>query len=191
LLGVWFTTTFTRSVPILTRLYTGHLTLLPALFAILIIAHVYLIKQHGISKKPGEGAISGPPTKDDGNSRFTTHLRKMTGYGLLLLALASTLSLVIPAPLGLAGVSGVEVSKPPWMFLPFYPLEDFLGIRGLLVGGGVLFGMLALAPILDRSPYLSPKRRRWIIIAGVLLLVVLIALGVIAWVSQPVPHLLE
>lgn len=191
LLGVWFTTAFTLSVPILTRLYIGHLTLLPALFTILIIAHIYLIKQHGISQKPADEAVSGPSSKDAGGSRFTTHLRKMTGYGLLLLALASSLALAFPAPLGKAGVTGVEVTKPPWMFLPFYPLEDIFGIRGLLIGGSVLFGLLALVPILDRSLWLSPRRRRWIMIAGVIILLLLIALGIFAWASQPVPHLME
>ena len=188
--GVWFTSEFTRSVPILTRLYLGHVTLLPAIFTLLIIAHVYLIKQLGISPKPTLDALSGPPSKEQGSSRFTQHLRKMAGYGLWLLGLAGVLALVWPARLGYPGVSGAEVTKPPWMFLPFYPLEDVLGIRGLLVGGIVLFGLLALVPFVDRSKWVSPRRRKWIIIAGIILLVILIALAGYAWVSRPVPHLM-
>lgn len=189
--GVWFTSEFTRSVPILTRLYLGHVTLLPAAFTLLVIAHVYLIKQLGISPQATEEATSGPPAKEQGISRFTVHLGRMTGYGLLMLALAGALALLWPAPLGQAGVPGAEVTKPPWMFLPFYPLEDVLGIRGLLVGSIALFGLLALVPFVDRSPWLSPRRRRWIIAAGIILLVLLIVLGGYAWLSRPVPHLME
>ncbi|HBY94836.1 MAG TPA: cytochrome B6 [Chloroflexi bacterium] len=189
--GVWFTSEFTRSVPILTRLYLGHVTLLPAAFTLLIIVHVYLIKQLGISPRATAEATSGPPMKEQGASRFTTHLRRMAGYGLLLLALAALLALLWPAPLGQAGVPGAEVTKPPWMFLPFYPLEDLFGIRGLLISSVVLFSLLALVPFVDRSPWLSRRRRQWIIVAGIILLVLLIALASYAWLSRPVPHLME
>lgn len=188
--GVWFTNEFTLSAPLLTRLYLGHVAVLPAAFTLLIIAHIYLIKQLGISPKATADATSGPPTKEQGRSRFTEHLRKMTGYGLLLFALAGVLALAWPAPLGLQGVPGAEVTKPPWMFLPFYPLEDVFGIRGLLMGSGVLFALLALVPFVDRSPWLSPRRRRWIVAAATLLLVVLIVLAGYAWLSRPAPHLM-
>ncbi len=189
--GVWFTSEFSRSVPLLTRLYLGHVTLLPAAFTLLIIAHVYLIKQLGISPRPTDEATSGPPTKEQGTSRFTIHLRRMAGFGLLLLTLVGALALVWPAPLGQAGVPGAEVTKPPWMFLPFYPLEDLFGVRGLLVSSVILFALLALVPLVDRSPWLSPRRRRKIIAAGILLLALLVILGGYAWLSRPAPHLME
>lgn len=115
----------------------------------------------------------------------------MAGYGLLLLALAALLALLWSAPLGQAGVPGAEVTKPPWMFLPFYPLEDLFGIWGLLISSVVLFALLALVPFVDRSPWLSPRRRQWIIVAGIVLLVLLVVLGGYAWLSRPVPHLME
>ncbi len=189
--GMWFTSEFTRSVPILTRLYIGHVTLLPAALTFLVIAHLYLIKQLGISPRAAEQATSGPPASGPGVSRFSVHLRKMTGYGLLLLALAGTLALFWPAALGQAGVAGAEVTKPPWMFLPFYPLEDVFGIQGLLLSSIALFVLLALVPFVDRSPWLSPRQRRWIILAGAILLLALIVLAGYAWLSRPVPHLME
>jgi len=190
LLGGWFTSEFTRSVSILTRLYIGHIVLLPAVFIALIAIHAYLIKQLGISPQATKDATSGQLTKDQGNSNFTVHLRKMTGYGLLLLALIGVLALVYPAPLGQAGVPGVEVTKPPWMFLPLYPLEDLFGINGLLLGSALIFILLGLVPFVDRVPWLSPCRRRWILISGIVLLALLSGLGVYAWFSQPVPHLM-
>ncbi len=189
--GVWFTSEFTRSVPILTRLYLGHITLLPAVFTLLIIAHVYLVKQLGISPRATEEATTDTASEEPRTSSFAVHLRKMIGYGLLLFALVGVLALIWPAPLGQAGVPGEEVTKPPWMFLPFYPLEDIFGIKGLLAASIGLFTLLGLVPFIDRSPWLSPKRRRWIIVAGALLLILLIALGGYAWISRPVPHLME
>src|SRR3970282_1099786 len=45
-LGGWFSGEFSRSVPLLTRLFNSHANILPLLFGLLIAAHVYLIKQH-------------------------------------------------------------------------------------------------------------------------------------------------
>ncbi len=188
--GLWFTSEFTKSVSILTRLYLGHVTLLPAVLTVLVIAHLYLVKQLGISPRPTESATSGSTDPMPADSRFSGHIRKMAGFGLILLSLAGTLALIWPAPLGQAGVPGTEVTKPPWMFLPFYPLEDVLGIRGLLVGAVSLFGLLGLVPFLDRSPWLSPRRRNWVIGFGILILAVLIGLGILAWLSRPVPHIM-
>lgn len=191
LFGVWFTTEFSRSVPILTRLYLGHVTVLPAAFTALIALHLFLVRQLGISDEPSEDATSGPPQATDGRRQFTEHLRKLAGYGLVLLTIAGGLALASPAALGYQGVTGVEVTKPPWMFLPLYPLEDLMGTQGILVGSAVLFGLLSLVPFLDRSPWLSPRKRRWMIVAGAGILVLVVALGVFAWQSRPVPHLIQ
>lgn len=191
-IGTWFTGEFTRSVPLLTRLYLGHVSLMPVLLVLLVIVHLYLVKQLGISPRATADATSGPPTKEQGSSRFTVHLKRLVGYGLLLLALVGTLALLLPAPLGQAGVPGAEVTKPPWMFLPFYPFEDWLGINGLLISGVVLFLLLALVPFVDRSSWLSPRKRRWVIVAATVLLIALIVLGLSAWFSTPeVEHLME
>ncbi|NOZ50587.1 MAG: cytochrome bc complex cytochrome b subunit [Chloroflexi bacterium] len=189
--GVWFTSEFTRSVPILTRLYIGHLTLLPAAFTLLIAGHMYLIKYHGISKHATLEATVDDDEQDAVSSSFTLHLRRLLGYGLILLAIVGALAVFWPAALGQAGIPGEEVTKPPWMFLPFYPLEDVAGINGLVGGSALLFILLALVPFVDRSRWLSPRKRRWIMIVGVLLLIVLISLGSYAWLSRPVPHLME
>ncbi|MCL5999593.1 MAG: cytochrome bc complex cytochrome b subunit [Chloroflexi bacterium] len=193
-LGVWFTGEFSRTVPILTRLYVGHVTLLPALFVVLMAVHFYLIKQLGISRKATADATSGPTSATSGESvtsRFTVHLQKMVGYGLLLFSFIIILSLFFPAPLGKAGIAGAEVTKPPWMFLPIYPLEDLLGITGLLIGGATLFILLAAVPFVDRSPWLSPRRRKWVIAVGMIILMALIILGGYAWLSRPAVHLIQ
>lgn len=190
--GTWFTGEFTRSVPLMTRLFFGHISILPILLILLLFVHFYLINRLGISPQATADATSGPATKGGGSSRFTSHLRRLVGYGLLLWALIGVLALLLPAPLGQAGVAGAEVTKPPWMFLPIYMFENWLGINGILAASVILFLLLALVPFVDRSPWLSPRKRQWIMIAGVILLVALIVLGIAAWTTTaPAEHLME
>ena len=187
-LGAWFSAEFSRSVPLLTRLFDGHATILPLLFGLLIAAHVYLIKQHGISPKVAPDAVSRA-TAGEGKARLDVHLRRMAGYGLLVLALAMFLSLIWPAPLGQPGVAGAEATKPWWMFVWLFPAEEAWGARALVIVPLVLGGLLALVPILDRSPYLSPRRRMALSVAAGLILVAIVASGVVAALQPVTAHL--
>lgn len=188
-LGSWFSPEFSRSVPLLTRLYNGHVTILPLIFALLIVVHIYLIKQHGISPKVTTEAVSRA-TAGEGGSRFDLHLRRMAGFGLFVLALALLFSLLFPAPIGQPGVAGAEVTKPWWMFLWLFPAEEAWGSRALVAVPAVIGILLTLVPILDRSPYLSPARRKTLlVVAGIILLAIVIS-GVIA-ALQPVSAHLE
>ena len=187
-LGTWFSAEFSRTVPLLTRLFNAHITILPLLFGLLIAAHIYLIKQHGISPKVTPDAVSHG-TAGEGESRFDVHLQRMAGYGLLVLALALLLSLLFPASLGQPGVAGVEITKPWWMFIWLFPSEEVWGSRALLIIPAILGVLLALVPILDRSPYLSPARRKWLLIVTGLILIVIVVSGVVAAVQPVTAHL--
>lgn len=183
-LGAWFSSEFSRSVPLLTRLFNAHVTILPLLFGLFVAAHIYLIKQHGISPKVTPDATTHA-TAGEGESRFTIHLVRMIGFGLLVLSLALVASLILPAPIGQPGVAGAEVTKPWWMFVWLFPAENALGVTGLLIVPAILGGLLALVPILDRNPYLSPGRRKALIISAALILLVIVASGVISTL-QPI-----
>ena len=187
-LGAWFSAEFSRSVPLLTRLFNGHIMVLPLIFGLLIAAHIYLIKQHGISPKITPDAVSHS-TAGEGASRFNVHLLRMLGYGLFVLALALLLSLLLPAPLGQPGVAGAEVTKPWWMFVWLFPAEEAWGAQALVIVPAILAVLLALAPILDRSPYISPARRRVLLIGAGLILVVIVISGVVATLQPVTAHL--
>jgi ubiquinol-cytochrome c reductase cytochrome b subunit len=189
--GAWFSAEFGHRVPLLTRLYTAHATLLPAAFSLLLIAHLFLIKQHGISPLPQESIQAGQSPVGQRMSRFILHLRRMAGFGLILLALVSMLALVLPAPLGLPPVPGEEVTKPPWMFLPLYPLENVWGVQAILWASVVLFALLALVPFLDRSPYLTLRHRRAALVVGAIVLAILIGLTIYGAFTVPVTHVGE
>jgi ubiquinol-cytochrome c reductase cytochrome b subunit len=189
--GFWFSEDFTASLPILGRLYMAHVVILPALGTLLLIAHFLLVKRHGISSLPAraDAAVDGGPQPAKGGSTFTAHLARMAGFGLLIVAAATIVTLIWPAGLGPRPVPGVEETKPPWMFLPFYPFEDWFGLSALLWVPAILFGGLALVPFVDRSPYRSPARRRMWLIVGAVVAVALVALVVYALVTVPQAHI--
>jgi ubiquinol-cytochrome c reductase cytochrome b subunit len=187
-LGGWFSAEFSRSVPLLMRLFTGHVTILPLIFGLLIAAHIFLIKQHGISPKVAPDAVTRPTT-GEGDSNFGLHLRRMMGFGLFVFALALVLSLLVPAPLGQPGVAGAEVTKPWWMFVWLFPAEAAWGARALVIVPAVLGALLALVPILDRSPYLSPARRKVLLIVAAVILVAITISGIVAALQPVAAHL--
>ena len=193
--GVWFTTEFTTSTPILQRLFIAHVAILPLLLIGLMAAHFYLIKHHGISSVPGREEQRPQQVTDtqaairsEGHVPFTNHMLHIAGWGLLLTAGGSLLALLISAPLGDVIDPGEEKTKPLWMFLPLYPLEDWIGIRALL--WAPIAGVIGLAavPFIDRFGS-SSLRRRWILIAAaVLVIAVMAALAIYAQGSTPAEH---
>jgi len=191
--GFWFSEEFTTSLPIVGRLYIAHIAILPGIGVMLLIAHFLLVKRHGISALPAQAdaAVEGGPVPATGGSTFTAHLVRMAGFGLFMLAVATVLSLLWPAGLGPRPVPGVEETKPPWMFLLFYPFEDWFGLAALLWVPVILFGGLALVPFLDRSPYRSPSRRRVFVAIGFIVAFALVVLVFYAWVTVPQAHVQE
>lgn len=188
--GGWFSQDFSLSVPMLTRLYTVHIAILPALFTLLLLAHMMLVKYHGVSPRAVPKARSGTWGKR-GDGRFSTHLRRMSGYGLWLLALAGGLALIWPAFLGFAPVTGAEVTKPPWMFWWLYAFENWGGAAALLWVPIVFFGLLALVPWFDRSPYLAPRQRPVTVAVGIVVLLALVALSIYVGLAPAVSHIAE
>ncbi len=189
--GAWFTSSFTKSVPILTRLYIAHISILPALLALLVVGHFFLVKHHGISGLPGHDPTRKGETDteeaivEEGASPFSAHVRKMVGFGLMLGGLAAALALVMAAPLGQPIVQGKELTKPAWMFVALYPFENWFGLRALLWAPIIVATGLAAVPLLDRSRS-SSLRSRW----PLLLLGLLFALAYMAFViyGKLAPH---
>lgn len=75
--GGWFSPTFSRHVPLLTRLFMAHVSLLPMLMFMLLAGHIYLVRQHGISgpltgaAPPGTHYNVFPPPQE--GSRLRVH----------------------------------------------------------------------------------------------------------------------
>lgn len=212
--GFWFSSSFAAHTPILVRLYSAHIMLIPGLIVILVTLHALLIKRHRISNHPGLPApapdtpedlhafsaqltapalveVTTPPgeTYLEAREPFTHHLRRVGAFGLVLLALLSVVAVLFPPPVGPTPVAGVEVTKPTWPFWWMFTLENWFGLPAILWGGIVLFALLFAVPFIDRNPKRSWRTRPVAMTAGALVLVALIVLTVLTAITTPAAHL--
>lgn len=174
-LGTILTPEFTPSSPLLTRLYGMHVSVLPLALLALLALHLWLVRHLGVSARGG-GAIT----------TFGSHLRRLGGFALIVVALLSVAALSWPADLLAPGVAGAETTKPFWPFLWIYAAENLFGMSGMLVAPGVLFGFLALVPVADRQDDRLAKVTR---LLGAVLFVLMMAAIVYAAVAPAQSHL--
>lgn len=170
--GSVLTPEFTPSTPLLSRLHSLHVSVLPLALLALILGHFALIRIHGIHSHEPKTA------------RFTQHARRLTAFGLFLFAGMGILAFAFPAALGHPGVNGVEVTKPFWPFLWIYAVENTVGMTGMIIAPIVLFGFLAAVPLLDRGHDRGASRPRWMLALGILVLVAYIG-GIVYGVFAP------
>ena len=179
-LGHWFAHAFAENVSLLLRLYIAHVSILPGILVLLLAAHFWLVKRHGISQRPGRPVGEMLP--------FTTHLKHLARYGLVLLGIILVLGVLLPPAVGPAPVEGIEVTKPPWPFLPLFAFENWVGVPGLFWASVGLFILLLLIPFVDRSPEAPPAARRARLASGFILLLALAGLGLLAWLTPGAVH---
>lgn len=190
--GVFFSESFTEAVPVLARLYAAHVSILPLVATLLFVVHFFLVKHHGISPLPAaadrgeapDGKV--PPAQLTG--RYSAHLGRMLGLGLLVAAAAAVLGLAFPAPLGEAPDPKIEVTKPPFLFYWLYAFENWFGVRAVLYAGLAFFAALLLVPLADRSPWRGLRRRPIVAALGALAIVALIALSLIVLFTPVAEH---
>jgi ubiquinol-cytochrome c reductase cytochrome b subunit len=142
----------------LLRWYSAHVFLLPAALITLVVAHLALMRRHG---------ISGPvrPSNAPAIPFYPYHALKDTLVVAAVFALLLALAVTIPAPLEpMADPTDASyVPRPEWYFLSlFQMLKYFPGplepIATMVIPGLVVGGLLAL-PFLDRRPDRHPLKR--------------------------------
>lgn len=177
----WFAPAFSQAAPLLLRLYVAHIVVLPATIFFVLVVHFWLIKKHGISPIPGRPA--GPMLS------FTSHLAHLGKYAAVLVGLFLIFAVLRPPAVGPAPVEGIEVTKPPWPFLPLFAVENWVGVPGLLWVSLAAFILLALVPLLDRSPSTRPSERRAVLVLASIFLLLLVGLALLAWLTKGVEHI--
>lgn len=188
-LGFWFTPEFTDSVAQTTRLYLAHVSILPILVTVLIVVHTLLVKRHRIAPQPwGAADEVAARERDEHAAPFTTHLAYIGKWALVVLGTSLVLVAVVPVKLGAAGITGIEITKPPWYFLWLYPLENWFGLSPLWIVPGLLTLGLLSVPFLDRSREHDPRRRRAWMAVGTLVLVAWLFLTIYGAVTGPATH---
>lgn len=179
-LGAFLTHEFTPSAPLLSRLYALHVSALPIVLMALLGLHLYLIRYLGIHTLSVESR-QGPT--------FRHHLWRIGAYAAWLTAGLLALAVVFSRGLGHAAVQGVEVTKPPLVFLWIVAIENWLGIGALAIVVPLAFGALLLVPLADRRRADSPRGRRVRVVLLAVGWTVLTALTVAAWLAPQQQHL--
>lgn len=190
-IGTFFSPQFAERIPLLTRVFTAHVSVLPALLVLLLTAHFLLIKLYGLAPNAfaHREATTRKTSSEPTHATFLQHMGVVGAYALVGLGVLVFLSVTLPAQLGPAPVEGVEITRPWWPFLSLFALENWIGLRGLVWASAALFIALALVPLLDRSPYLHPSRRIAFLIVYALLALAMVALGFYAKFAPGTAHL--
>ncbi|HEX6581067.1 MAG TPA: cytochrome b N-terminal domain-containing protein [Actinomycetota bacterium] len=171
-------------IPLLHRLYTLHIAILPAVFFLVIAVHLLLVKRHGMAPSPFRTGPVPEPTE-----HFSRHLARLGGFALILIGIVTVLAVIAPPVHGPAPVEGIEVTKPPWPMLWLYPVENWVGVSGILWATLVIFAALLIVPFVDRGEERDPSKRLWVVIpAGIVVLAVL-GLIVYALVTPVTTHI--
>lgn len=140
------------------RWYTAHVFLLPAALVLFVIAHIALMRRHGISGplQPQDG----PPTPF-----YPHHAFKDTLVMAAIFAVVLTMAWMLPAPLDeIANPADASyIPRPEWYFLSLFQLLKYfpgpLEPLATLVIPGLVVGFLFALPFLDRGKDRHPFRR--------------------------------
>ncbi|GAW91939.1 cytochrome b N-terminal domain-containing protein [Calderihabitans maritimus] len=181
--GILFSDEFAQGVPLLTRMYSLHVSMLPILVLGLLAVHLLLVKCLKISPLPWGHANTGQKQK------FSQHLVKLIGFGLVLSGILILLAVLRPPAIGPVPVEGIEATKPPWLFLSIFSIENWTGLYGLLITAAFLGLALVVVPFIDRAATNNIGQRKSIVVSGVLIFVIAVALTFNGYISQPEQHL--
>jgi len=164
----------------LTRFFSLHVIVLPAITATLVIAHVALFRRHGVTPgwRRGDAALdaASQPFWPDQLARDFAAMAVVLAVMLLVVVRGHGAPLEAPAD-----PASAYDARPEWYFLPLYQLLksfpgrlEWVGALGApLLAGGLLF----LLPLLDRGPTRAPGSRKRFIGAVLLVLLGAAALG--------------
>jgi ubiquinol-cytochrome c reductase cytochrome b subunit len=181
--GYWLSPEF-GGIPLLHRLYTLHIAILPAIFFLVVAVHLVLVKRHGMSPSPFRKGPVPEPTEP-----FSRHLARLGGFALILVGIIAVLAVVAPPTHGPLPVEGIEVTKPPWPMLWLYPIENWVGVSGILWATLVIFVALLIVPFVDRGEERHPLKRLPVVIPAALVALTVIGLIIYALVTPVATHI--
>lgn len=168
----------------LSRWFALHVIVLPAILVLMVAAHLFLMRRHGISGPVrGRAGLTHPFYPQQAARDLTVIL--LTASVMAALAWRG-----LPALERMADPSDATyIPRPEWYFLGLFQLLKFmpgrLEIFGALVLPGLVMLLLAALPWLDRTGE-RDLRRRPIVLGGVIAgLITLVSLTAAGWRDQP------
>jgi quinol-cytochrome oxidoreductase complex cytochrome b subunit len=169
----------------LTRWYSVHVIFLPALFVLLVVTHLVLMRRQGISG-PVRTRRGVPSAFYPGQAARDTLVVASVLAVLVAFAWQGAPPLESPAD----ATDATYVPRPEWYFLGLFQLLKYfpgkLEVVGAMIVPGIAGLFLALLPWIDRGPDRDPRKRPLVMAAvmvGVVGLAVLTSLG---WRDRPV-----
>lgn len=130
----------------LTRLFVFHIGALPTVMIGLIVAHVYLIRTHGVSEL-------GTPRSPDAKTFpfFPDHLFTEIALALFLMFLLTVLALIFPVGLGDKANPLVtpEHIKPEWYFFWAFRWLKLMSDQAAVITQGLFVGTIIAWPLID------------------------------------------
>jgi ubiquinol-cytochrome c reductase cytochrome b subunit len=174
----------------LSRWFAIHVIVLPATLAAFVVAHVFLMRRHGISGpvRPPSRVPAGPHA---GQLFYPYQSARDLVVVLIVAAVVAALAWHGMPPLERMAdpTDATYVPRPEWYFLGLFQLLKYmpgrLEIFGALVLPGLVVGLLALLPWIDRGPDRDPRRRPLVLGGTIAGLVTLVSLTTAAWRDRP------
>ncbi len=116
-------------------------------------------------------------------------MKRIVGYSAVVYGVVGFLAAQFPAELYPGPYAGVEMTKPPWIFLGLYALEDWFGIIALVVAPIAILIGLVLIPFIDRRENIHSTMRKAIVWGYIVGVTVMIMLIIYVGLTPPVKHL--
>lgn len=168
----------------LTRWYSAHVIFLPAVVVLLIAAHLFLMRRQGISGPVRPRSGSPTPFFPSQAARDVTMVLLVT---ILLAAFAWRGAPPLEGPAD--PTDATYVPRPEWYFLGLFQLLKYFPgkweVIGAMVVPGVVAGLLALLPWIDRGPERDPRKRRLVVGAVTIGAIAVIGLTTLGWRDRP------
>ena len=170
----------------LMRWYATHVFLLPACLIAFTVAHLYLMRRHGISG-PVQ-AVPGPP-----RPFYPYQAAKDTLAVAVVFALLLSLAVLFNAPLDAVAdpTDATYVPRPEWYFMSLFELLKYFPGRfepvATVIIPGIVIALLLLLPFVDRRPERAPSKRRLVIGGFVVVYAGITLLTVLGFRSTPAP----
>ena len=142
----------------LLRWYAAHVFLLPGALIAFVVAHLYLMRRHGIS-----GALK--PVAGEPKPFYPYHALKDTIASAVVFALLFTFAVLFRPPLDAVAdpTDATYIPRPEWYFLSLFQLLKYfpgpLEPLATMVIPGLIVGLLFLLPFLDARADRHPMKR--------------------------------
>lgn len=180
-LGLPLSPDLAPNIPMLARMYALHIAVLPIVIGVIVLGHLFYVHHFNISPLPWRGRTKAPETEEP-REPFINHLYGLVRYGIVIFVILAVLSVLFPAPLGPAPMTGIEdATLPLWPLLPLTAIDDLIGLWWIIPGTIIPFLFLLAVPFIDRKEEPDPRKRKIIVTVfyiGVIVFLALLLIGI-------------